>query len=348
MPEWTPADLDVAENVDVDYNCEAELLFTDDNMGNNYKEKEFTLHYGFFHDIGVNDILSPVSGVGATQTPEVEIENFGQNDETGAQVTMTIDEIAYTNQWTQVQYSGDGIWERTDDAYNQPGYGSGFFMVADSDGHNGWTYDVEIFTHSMDMTGETSVDFYCAEYFADLGSDDTAQIGIYSGGVLQETAYYQYGVDDPSGGGVVNYNFDPSGYADPSDVQIGFYYSTGGGTWDWGFGIDDILLESATVTYIYWDFEIETFPPSEMTFTNVYDETATFDIDSGEAINVLLPDWTPVAPLSDIDYRVTACTSLTNDNNTDNDCLTEFITLQYLHDVGTESIVEWPGGTRDP
>jgi hypothetical protein len=261
---------------------------------------------------------------------------------------MTIDEISYTNQWTQVQYSGEGIWERVDDAYSQPAYGSGYFMVADSDGHNGWVYDVEIFTHSMDMTGETSVDFSCAEYFVDLGADDTGQIGIYSGGVLQETAYYQYGVDDPSGGSVVNYNFDPSGYPNPADVQIGFYYDNGGDTWDWGFGIDDVYLASSTTVYITWDFELETFPPTEMEFSNLYEESATFDIAIGDTVNVTLPDWTPVAPLSDIDYRVMAYTTLTNDNNTDNDYCTEFFTLNYLHDVGTDSIVEWPNdGPRD-
>jgi len=310
MPDWTPADLGLSENVDIDYQCEAELNFPDNNTGNNYKEKEFTLNYGYFNDIGVTEIVSPVDGEGGTQTPEVVVENFGQNDQIDAKVNMLIDVITYSNQWAQVQYSGNGVWERTDSSYTAPAYGSGYFMVADSDAHSGQTFDVEMFTHSMDMTGETSVDFSCAEHFQDLGSDDTAQIGIYSGGVLEETAYYQYGASDPYGGSVVNYNFDPTSYTDITDVQIGFYYSTGGGTWDWGFGIDDILLESATVTYIDWDFEIETFPPSEMTFTNVYDETATFDIDSGDTTNVILPDWTPPLPLTTVDYRITACTLL--------------------------------------
>jgi hypothetical protein len=306
FPDWTPIDLGLVENVDVEYFVEAEIIFVDNNSGNNYKDKGFTLHYGYFNDIGINEIISPVDGSGATQTPEVIVENFGQHDQTGAGANMIIEAITYTNQWTQTQYSGDGVWERSGSSYVAPAYGSGYFMVADSDAHSGQTFDVEMFTHSMDMTGETSVDFYCAEHFQDLGSDDTAQIGIYSGGVLEETAYYQFGADDPYGGGVVNHNFDPTNYTDITDVQIGFYYSTGGGTWDWGFAVDDILLTSATATYINWDFEIDTFPPSQMSYTTVYDETETFDIDSGATLNVILPDFIPPAPLVTVDYCVTA------------------------------------------
>jgi hypothetical protein len=322
MPAWTPADINVQDNIDIDYLAEADVTVTGDiDPADNYLAKPLSLHFGYYHDVAITEIVSPTTGPAEETTPEVILANNGQNNET-VNVNMNIEKILYSNQWTQEQYSGQGIWERwgpEDGVYCKPASGSGSFMAASSDDHSGWTFDVEIFTHSMDMTGETSVDFSCAENFQDLGADDTAQIGIYSGGVLQETAYYQYGVDDPSGGGVVLYNFDPSTYPDPSDVQIGFYYNNGDGTYDWGFGIDDILVESATVTYIDWDFEASTFPPSQMSFIPEYNETVTVDVPFGESMNVVFPeDWIPsdITLSVDLDYRVSATAALGGSFNT--------------------------------
>jgi hypothetical protein len=358
MPSWTPVDLYSQENIDIDYNAEANVTLSGDiDPTDNYLAKPFSLHFGYFHDVAVTEIVSPSSGSAEVTTPELILANNGQNSES-VSVDMSIDKIEYSDQWTQEQYSGEGIWERwnpEDLVYCQPAYGSGSFMAASSDDHSGWTFDVEIFTNSMDMTGETSVTFSCAENFQDLGGDDTGQIGIYSGGVLQETAYYQYGIDDPTGGGVVSYNFNPSTYPDPSNVQIGFYYSTGVGTWDWGFGIDDVLVVSATVTYIDWDFELQTFPPAAMTFIFEYSNTVNVTINAGESMNVVFPDWTPSdITLSDIDYRVTGTATLigqTDGHSSDNE-LVKWITLTYIHDTAMAEITQptgpegnWPPGT---
>ena len=52
--------------------------------------------------------------------------------------------------------------------------------------------------------------------------------------------------DDPYGGGHYVYTFDPSGYLDPGAVYVEFWYSTGGGTWAWGFGIDNVEINNSS------------------------------------------------------------------------------------------------------
>ena len=90
----------MVENININYNAEAYNLFIDENPANDYKEKAFNLHYGYFNDVKVNAINSPINGVAAPQIPEVAIENVGQFDQS-ANVNMQIGKIVYGAQWTQ-------------------------------------------------------------------------------------------------------------------------------------------------------------------------------------------------------------------------------------------------------
>ena len=89
-----------------------------------------------------------------------------------------------------------------------------------------------------------------------------------------------------------------------------------------------------------------------------YDDVEAFSsyIQPGETLDLTFDDWTPEALAYGItqciDYNVTACTEMSTDENPANDCVTEFLTLCYYHDVGVSEITSpgagcWPPGTYD-
>jgi len=149
--------------------------------------------------------------------------------------------------WSQVTYSGNGYWEFCDNcgASQDPINTDGKFAVADSDGNSTLVYDVGLFTAPFDLTGETTIYLDYDRDFQDyIGSGEMA-VRAYSGGTgaanFEEELDWATD-DDPSGGIHKTYLFDPSTYADPSEVYFEFWYSTNGDTWVWGFGIDNVLV----------------------------------------------------------------------------------------------------------
>jgi hypothetical protein len=60
-----------------------------------------------------------------------------------------------------------------------------------------------------------------------------------------------------------DFDFDPTGYADPANVHIGFWYSTSGGTYCWGYKIDDVTVSRTIPGPVVFedDFEGGTFGP---------------------------------------------------------------------------------------
>jgi hypothetical protein len=64
---------------------------------------------------------------------------------------------------------------------------------------------------------------------------------------LEETLIYMDldGDDGQTGGGApFSGSFDPMTYADPTDVYVGFWYTTDGGTYAWSYAIDDVLIQA--------------------------------------------------------------------------------------------------------
>jgi hypothetical protein len=296
FPVWVPDDLGLAENIDIDYFCEAEIDYDDANPDNNYKGKDFTLNYGYFYDIGVTDILSPVSGVGDTQIPEVSVENFGQNDANGAELNMQIQENigggeSVVNTWTDP--TG---WTATTESFTLTeathGVGAENFQIGFVfDGYtynmNNWNIDDIIITadnetlFEEDFTG-VAVGQIPAGWERNLdnwGVVNTAN----AGGVSPEMRMYW----SPSATGrfyLITPYFDTAGY-DEITLEFKHYLSHFSGS----YALEVVSIATEYVT--------------------VYDETTTFDIASGEVLDVTLPAWTPAAPLADVDYLVTACTS---------------------------------------
>jgi hypothetical protein len=152
--------------------------------------------------------------------------------------------------WTQVTYSGDGFWEFCDNcgAAQDPINTDGKFAVADSDGNTTLVFDVGLFTSAFDLSGESTIYLDYDRDFQDYAGDGEIAIRTYSGGTgaanFEEELDWAT-ADDPSGGIHKTYMFDPSTYADPSAVYFEFWYSTNGGTYAWGFGIDNVLVTNA-------------------------------------------------------------------------------------------------------
>ncbi len=181
-----------------------------------------------------------------------------------AGVNIAIDEGFETEipaTWSQTQYSGTGLWRHSTYASGDPYYqpydpgtppaGNLGLAAADSDTYNTEVFDVELFTPSMDLssaTGMATIDLQHA--FEDYAGDGEATICTYSGGTgpsffEEELIYMDLDGDDgqTGGGAPFSASFDPSTYADSSDVYVGFWYSTNGGTYAWSYAIDDVLIQ---------------------------------------------------------------------------------------------------------
>jgi hypothetical protein len=152
--------------------------------------------------------------------------------------------------WTIIQYIGNGTWEQ--EAYRAssywsepPGMGS-YFAWADSDEHRDDLFDTGLFTPSIDCSGCDNIRLTFARNFQECMGCGYAEVNTYSGGIapgnLEENLWNQT-VGDPHYGVHTTLFFDPSGYADPSDVYIEFYYTTDGGKDCWSFAIDAVEFQ---------------------------------------------------------------------------------------------------------
>jgi len=290
FPEWTPADLGLVENSNINYFAEATNLFADENINNDYKAKPFTLHFGYFNDVKVNAINSPVNGLAAPQTPEVVIENVGQFDQS-ANVNMVISKREYGSEWKVYNPNGGNTWVRdtlgprtgtgcakctyeytaelNDDWLATPGNvvapgGVFSFWV------HGYTYNDDHYHVYMSTVGNTIDDFL-------------AGTELYSGIAPPSTYTYQ--------------SFDLSAY-EGQTVYCAIFYD---GNYAWYIWVDDVTLPDGT----FEGFEGTIFPPMLVTLIPEYDATTTVDIAAGETINVSLPLWTPAdLPFAmNIDYQ---------------------------------------------
>jgi hypothetical protein len=130
--------------------------------------------------------------------------------------------------WSQVQYGGSGWWfisAYTPYHYTMPAVSGTYFAEANDyrnpGGYTSW--DVGLFTPSFDMTGQTSVELVFNRNFQDYIGDGYCEIRTYSGGVQEEVLFSRDVDDSPYPPPTTVLPFDPSTYADPSDVQIEFY-----------------------------------------------------------------------------------------------------------------------------
>ncbi len=183
FPEWIPADLGMVENTNINYNAEATNLFIDNNTDNDYKAKPFTLHYGYLHDVALNEIISPESGLATQQTPEVVIENHGQNDES-VNVSMTIGKPIYTT-LLEEDFAG-GVppagWTTDAPAHwmgSSTNYAGGTVPEAEFYYLNSDIGDFHLYTGVIDTTGFTVLGLNFKEMVNDYNGDYTLKVQTY-------------------------------------------------------------------------------------------------------------------------------------------------------------------------
>jgi hypothetical protein len=289
FPEWTPAEMGLVENTNVNYFAEAYNLFADDNTNNDYKEKAFTLHYGYFNDVKVNSINSPINGLAAPQTPEVTISNVGQFDQS-ANVNMVISKRSYGSEWKVWNPSGGNTWVR-DTTGPRTGVGDAKCTYE----YTALPNDDWLATPGNVVAPGGVFSFWVQGY---VYNDDTYHVYISTTGNTIDD--FLAGTELFSGIAPTSYtlqSFDLSAY-EGQTVYCGIFYD---GNYAWYIWVDDVTLPDGT----FEGFEGTTFPPMLVSLTPEYDQTTTVDIAVGETMNVSLPLWTPAdLPLAmGIDYQ---------------------------------------------
>jgi hypothetical protein len=100
--------------------------------------------------------------------------------------------------------------------------------------------------------------------FEDFAGCGVAAISTYSGGIgpgfFEDTLIFMDadGDDGQSGGGAPFVaSLDAAGYADPSDVYIGFWYSTHGGTYCWSYAIDNVMVSTVIPGPVVFEEDFE-------------------------------------------------------------------------------------------
>ncbi len=276
-------------------------------------------------DVGTNSVNLPNGGEDGTTYPSGQALDLGATVVNNGNTTNTFDvtldipgglQGAYLEEgfesgipadWSIIQYSGDGTWEHMtyggDTYYEPPGTGTGF-AVADSDTHSSQTFDVGLFTPAIDLSGQSSITLTYARNYQNYAGYDDAAVNVYSGGTdasnFEEELWFS-DTDDPSGGLIATHTFDPSSYADPSNVYIEFYYNSNGNDWLWSFAIDDINVSATSARGGRAD----------------YTETVTVtNLQSGHSRDVSFAPWTPPGPG---DYTITVSVDEYGDNNPAND-----------------------------
>ncbi|HWR27202.1 MAG TPA: hypothetical protein VN377_02070, partial [Candidatus Thermoplasmatota archaeon] len=286
------------------------------------------------HDVGVQEIVKPTSGVGSAFTPEVKVKNFGLNDETAVPVNLKITRYDYT---TLLEQHFDGTfppagWTRTNTKWQQSSTANAggtapeaTFYYSPSE-----TGTFRLYTGAIDTTGYSALSLTFRSMVNHYTTPYTLKVETSTDAVTWNTAW----------------SISPTGSIPAHIETIPLTDGVGSSTFyiSWTF-------EGYSYNINYWyidDCLIQLVNPVEE-----YNETVLIDINSGVQQNVLFPNWLPddlgVSENVNVDYKVEAQTMLVGDNNTDNDYKTNMITLHfgYFHDIAVNGIVEPVDGTAE-
>jgi hypothetical protein len=324
LPDWTPADLGVAEGVTLEYIMNA----TTKNYGrpNFYKQKTFTLHFGYPHDVGIAAIVSPQSGLAQTQPVEVSLANNGQNNE-NVSMNVIIGKGSYNLGFTEdfssgVPPPGWGTDNPTNWISSATDYAGGTTPEAEYSWTPQETGEFHLYTPPINTSGWKIALLKFKEYVSDYNSLYTLKIQTsIDNGTTWNDAYKRAG--GAYGPQTTTITLGASNGVGLNNLRISWTFSGN------NHNINDWYIDDVWFGQINIDTE--------------YDQTVNVSVNTGASTNVTLPDWTPadVPLVMGIDYLIDASVSMNvSDGNPVDNELIKLITLSYEHDVGVTKILE--------
>ncbi|PNX52594.1 MAG: hypothetical protein BV458_08805, partial [Thermoplasmata archaeon M9B2D] len=325
FPTWTPDEWLTQENVTINYDVWVSTnLSTDPNPNNDLLTASLNLHYGFYHDISVDSIVSPASGNAGVITPEVAVTNVGQYNETNVPVRLVISKPYFAEYFDSTTFPPAGWTQEQVDEWRR-------VTTANAGGKSPearlyYSYIVGSYAYlqspAVDTTGDT-----------ELVVEFRSRIDYYYGGsyckVLMRGSSTGNWTDVTPWTNPINANVAAAKYVLNASAFVG--------------NATQVRFEfngtSAGIRYWYLD----NITMYQLTTTD-YDQTVNVNINAGDTLNVIFPDWTPsdlgTAENADILYNVVAESQLTLDNNTANNVIAKDIILHYPwnHDVAVTDI----------
>jgi hypothetical protein len=354
FPDWTPAAWQTVENVTVQYVKIANADLTGDaNPADNTLAGQFTLHYGFIHDVAVTQVLAPVSGNAGPIAPVAKVQNNGQNAETFPlefiisrvipPESITLFDYSFedwtastTPGWTCTMLTGTknwagkgtggspsraphtGVWQAW---YNSYSASSGYeARAAYNTAFNLAATGKPVITLKFWMyhdTGYSNNNEYVAAEVSTDGSTWTSMGSVFrydgSTGWKQAT-------------------MDLSAYASATTLYIGFRAHSAYGN---DMTIDDIQLIAS----------------NPETYDTEYDQTIPVTLAIGELATITFPTWTPesigMVENANVVYHDSANANLATDTHPVDNIVNGVFTLHYglLHDLAVTQIISPVSGT---
>ena len=295
-------------------------------------------------DVGVVSIESPISGMATGAiAPEVTVKSFGPSDLVDVPVQLQIGYTTaapggYFNNFEADNggFTGTGIWQWGTPTSGPMGAYSGVNLWATNLVGNYIAGLATLTTSAILIPAQAELSFWHWYYIETSYDGGNVKISTDAG--------VTWNVITPEGGYTGTANtanplypepiftgsahqsweqqiFDLSTYVGQT-VQFRFDFGADGSVMYSGWYIDDVLIGTKQIVA-------------------EYDETMLVDIDAGETVSVVFPDWIPAAwhtvENADISYDIWAHTNLLTDTNPANDFLDDAALMHYgyFHDIAT-------------
>jgi hypothetical protein len=333
FPNWTPNDWqnESFENKWIKYLVNANIdLDSDTNPRNDEKKKWIDLYFGFFNDVGCNNISSPITGPAKTFPVTSHVKNFGQFNQSNFKTYVEIAELDLDNKFEIL------IEDFSESTFPPNGW---------TKTHNNWMYSSS--SYAGGSTGEAR--FYFSPY-----SNDTFRLISPSIDVSEYEAIE------------IDFNQYIDHYTSPYSLKL--ESSVDAENWDtiWKIyptedlgpitiNIPFIKIFSENI-YFSWVFEGNSYNIDNWYIDNIiisgystyepeYEDTQIIDfIKPGEEIEINFSEWTPEFLYEEEsgqkNYIIKSWTNLEipEDQNSDNDLFKKEIILKFWHDVGIDEI----------
>jgi len=363
FPTWTPYGYHSTENVDLQFRAIATTHMTGDEIpSDDSVNATFVIHYPYLHDVGVDSILSPITGPGTSYPVEIVIKNYGQFPEHLFNTTIQIGAEIQTD-----RYATD--FETDDGGFTQTG------------SHNLWAWGVPTSGPGAAHSGTKLWGTVLGDDYVDYANErlDSPWITVPSTSGAKLSFWHWFSTESYYDGGNIKWSVDGSNwyvlgsYQDPYNYyalstenygcpgQPGFSGSSGG----WNHVIMDLSVIPSPTFKIRFHFgsdsSFSSYPGWYVDDIRIYtlsvdpeydDESWQGEIylNPGETREITYDTFTPHALAEGnsgtIGYLVRACTLLTGDTHVANDCTFEEFVLTYTHDVTVKRFNE-PSGAKE-